>query len=450
MKARGYAIGTWIIVFLTSSWVGLAQEYDDLYYTSADRDVWKKPAKVKVENDSRATYESYSNNTYDDNYTAKNVNPEYIARYRSQALSDNSISENPSYGTTDAEPLEYYPEEEIDNNTGSTIINNYYGDSPYRYAPNRWRFRNSFGFGYNPWWGWNSGFGFSAGWGNQWGWGGGWNDPFFSPFYGFYDPFFDPFFCPPGFGFFPRRNAFLAGYYNGFYGGGFARVAVVGEPVRARRRVAGARYVRGGAVSGVSRSTANRNTREINATRTQTITTNGRSARDYSQTQNEYYNRSRRSVTSSRSRNSITRSSTRPATTRASYNNASRSNARSSTINRSTQRTSRSRTGNVSTNRSSSRSSVNRSSTNSSRRYTISPNRNSSAGRSFNSNATRGNRSSGTFRAPSRSSSPSRNFTPRRSSSPSRSISPRSSGSRSSGSRSGGSRTSSSSRSRRN
>jgi len=454
----------------------IAQEYDDMYFTSSDRKVLKKD---NSENDSRATYQSYTNSSnYDDNYTAKDVNPEYIARYRSQALSDNSISENPNYGRTYNEPVEYFPEEEVD--PSATVINNYYGNSAYRYTPNRWRFRNSLAFGYNPWGGWNTGFGFSAGFGDPFwnpyrgggfGWGGGlgWYDPWVAPGFGFYDPFFDPFFCPPGFGvgFFPRRNSFIAGYYTGLYGRN--SVVVVGEPVRSRRVVTGARYSRGGTVAGVSRSsvsTVNRSSRstitsEGSANGRSTVTrgrssvaTTGRGSRDYSNTQNEYYSRSRANPSSGSSsrayRSEISTRSSRSAYQPSNDRSAYRSSIGTNRSNRSSvsgSNSSRTRSGVSSSGRSSSsRSSVNRSS-GSSRNYSLNGSRSNSSSRTYSS-PSRNSRSSRSY-SPSNSSRSSRSFSPSRSSSPSRSYSSpsRSGGSRSSG-RSSGGRSSGSSRSR--
>ena len=69
--------------------VGLTQtgfgqdEYDDMYFSSKDR---KKIKHAQETSDANITYESYSNNTYDNpSYSAKEVNPEYIEKYKQQA-----------------------------------------------------------------------------------------------------------------------------------------------------------------------------------------------------------------------------------------------------------------------------------------------------------------------------------------------------------------------------
>ena len=494
MRARhiSYQLIATFLVFGVAQ-ISYSQEYDDLYFTSKDRKVLKLADETTKgqATTSQATIESFTNEAYTEDYSAKNVNPEYIARYQSQAAQ----GDNPAYGTfAETEEVEYYTEEEIANSQPPTIVNNYYGSTPYRYQPNRWAFRPSMQFGYNPWMGWQTGFGFSMtygdpffnSWANPWMMDPWMMDPFYNPWgwgrpgfagAGFYDPWFDPFFCPPGYGFsrFPRRNnAYLVGYYNGFYAGGGGRVVVVGD-TRPRQYVSGARYGRGGLVTGVSRSVAT-----STATRGRTTTTpstsitsqertavnRGRVTRNYGRTQNEYYNRSRSRVSSNSSSNGRAAStnvrtgtsrSYRSTATQSSYQNRSRSRASSSSVQSLGRSTAPSRSNSQSINRSS----------NSSRRYSTSGSSSNSNNRTYRSNSSSG-RSNRVFSQPSRSNrsgsynrsstpSRSRSYTPSRSSGgrssggsirssggSGRSVSPsRSSGSRSSGSRSSGSRSSS-------
>jgi len=69
---------TVFLTLLTIATTSMAQEYDDLYFTSKDRKKVEKMEEAK--NQSTSTYKSYTNNTYSDNYSTHEVNPEYIAR----------------------------------------------------------------------------------------------------------------------------------------------------------------------------------------------------------------------------------------------------------------------------------------------------------------------------------------------------------------------------------
>ncbi|MFT7163131.1 MAG: hypothetical protein ACI9GZ_004332, partial [Bacteroidia bacterium] len=74
-----------------------SSEHDDMYFTSKDRVQAVKPLSASTVNsqyqtndvteaepsDSQQTYQAYKNNTYDNgSFSAKEVNPEYIDKYK--------------------------------------------------------------------------------------------------------------------------------------------------------------------------------------------------------------------------------------------------------------------------------------------------------------------------------------------------------------------------------
>ncbi len=430
-----------IIFVLGIAHVSYAQEYDDLYFTSKDRNMMKLPDEGPSAqlSDSQSLEESFSEEAYTDDYSAKNVNPEYIARYQSQSAQG---EENPTYGAywepEEEQDVEYYPEEEVVAEQAPTIVNNYYGSSPYRYQPSRWSFRPSMMMGYNSFYGWQTGFGMSMTYGDPF-----FDprfDPFYSPFYspysynrfGYYDPWSDPFYCPPSYGYnrFSQRNAYLNGYYNGYYAGGGTRTVVVGNPresytaARQGRRGMVTRGTPRAAASGVT--TRGQGLTTVGSEGTRTSNSNGRVARDYTATQNAYYDRSRRNrnASSSASNGRVASSNVRQGTSREYSATTNRSSYSTRTANRSSYGSTNrsSATGRSATSVTPRSTSTNRSTTNPRRYSTSSSGRSSSTYRSNSSG--RSNRS---FSSPSRSNS--RNY-----SSPSRSNSYSSPARRSSGS----------------
>ena len=397
------------------------EEIDDLYFNASDR---KTIAYEKINEPAKASYDSKGSYKYEDeSLSAKNVNPEYIAKY--QAPEDTKVRKNDSYTSE-----EYYVEEEDRaeyQDRDVKVYNNYYGSSfrPYPhtafgnpfydpfydpffydpfYAPFRpfsSRFTMSFGFGFGTGWGYNS----------FWG----------RPYYGaFHDPFY-------GGGFYrPYSAAYYNGFYNGFYTGlhhNYYRPGVIvvnpGESVNGRgiRYTTGRQgYSRGSrlntgsttvtdsrGVARESRAVSNQSVApDTKNSRNGRVSTEGRTFdnnRDFSATQNEYYNRSRSRVnTDNTSRNRNT------------YSSPAIRNDRS--VNRdNTNRSSRtySRPSAPSNNRSNTYSAPSRT-----REYS-SPSRSRSSSPSYSSPS---RSSSPSYSSPSRSSSPSYS-SPSRSSSPS-------------------------------
>ncbi|MBA4301814.1 MAG: hypothetical protein C0433_17180 [Cyclobacterium sp.] len=256
------------------------------------------------------------------NFSARNVNPEYISRY--QAMQNTS------------EDGVVYFEEEVANNQNQ--VGNIHAYDNYSTSGNRnngfnspninFNFGMGMGFGgmmspwgfYDPFWGPGFGFrpglslGIGLGWGNPFmgggfGWGNPWRNPFMgfggmmSP-WGFYDPFFGP-----GFG--------MMGYGMGFSPWG--RPIHAGRPIFIlpgaegdRRTVYGARPTRGATLAnsgmrssqaGVIPSTARAQARgyasavDNSSARRLVPSENSRVAsRDFSNSQNDYYNSGRSRV----------------------------------------------------------------------------------------------------------------------------------------------------------
>ena len=442
---------SWIVAvtLMLSVSIVKGQEYDDMYFTKKDR----KKVSFEMEAESQAakeTLESFQNDQLDGQYSSKELNPDFLARYSSTKLGE---GDEINYGVSSS----YYPES--DSSKQPVIINNYYGtnyNSPW--ANNTWA--PSTYMGWNSW----SGFNFQMTFGNSSfypmvGYVNPWNDPFFYNWYGtsvYYDPWmantlmYDPWFNPwaynrrfwrnnmwgnPWYGGF---NSYAIGYWDGYYTGAY--YGAIGyayrDVISSRQVVRGARYSRGGTVTGVSRSNY-----QANSSRRMVAQTTGNGRQDYSRSQNEYYSRSSRSSesnnraytrSSSGERVATTnsrayQSSTQPAYTRSATNSRSYID-RSSSAGRSVDN-SRSSSSSVYSNRSGSTSNsygtTRRYSTNSSTGNSSSYSGNTS--RSYNNSYNNTRSSSGSsYSSGSRSSS-------------------YSSGSRSSSSYSGGSRSSSSS-----
>src|SRR5690606_7798258 len=200
---------TKLILGLTmlGSVAAFAQENDDLYFRSKDRE------KLEAQRASEQTYVSNYNNfkkkhfeepteldeytNPTDSYSARNVNPEYISRSYSDQVSEDEANYfvegyAPSTNNFNYNSGYYY------NGFNNSGWNSWYGPSyynnwgsPYGYGWNDPWMNSYWGNRYmNPYWGnrWGSGWSLSASyyWGNSWGnsWGNpwGWYDPYCSPY----------------------------------------------------------------------------------------------------------------------------------------------------------------------------------------------------------------------------------------------------------------------------
>ena len=83
-----------------------AQEYDDMYFGKSDRKTVKADKTVVIsdnnKNNSNANYKEITKST--ETYSAKNINPEYIARYKStnsNEVNEQTVQKDDSYSSKD-------------------------------------------------------------------------------------------------------------------------------------------------------------------------------------------------------------------------------------------------------------------------------------------------------------------------------------------------------------
>ena len=395
------------------------REYDDLYFTSNDRN---KVKKVKVEN--KVVQDADQVQQLDPNpqesYSSKTVNPEYIARYQAKSQEDYSSDseytegeyfdenyQSPEAVTTNFQQnANYSVRDRYGNVSYYNDFNDIYWSDPifYRgtvYDP-FYRPYYGYGYGYRPW---RSGWSVSIGFGNTWGWRSGWYSGF-SIGYGWgwnswYDPYYayDPFYCPP-------YSRF--GYsYGGYYGYPYRNVVVINnyESRSDRTFKRGPGMSRSGdlAVNNRNRRSASSGTGNISTGRSSTTGRtssdaptgryiNTSNTRDYSDTQSRYYRRSREAVSTS---SSDTQGRTYDSRSRSTSNYSTESNRSTSRSNSSYERSSNSRSRSYD---------YNNNSRSNSRSYSTPSRSNSNSNRYYNGGSSN-SRSSGSYSSGSRSSS---------------------------------------------
>ncbi len=433
-----------MLIFFTP--VKAQDENDDMYFTPKDRKEIKKesvyvPSSKAINTAAVDKKEvinpSYTTKIYGDaeeNYSAKNINPEYIERYKVNSK-DSSLNEGL------AEDDAYY----IENHDRSNIINenldrkldskysnygSYYGyNDPWARSNYYGRsfsdpFRNPY---YGSGWGYRPGLSISLSFGSGWGY-----NPWYSPYsswgypgyYGYYDPWYSSYYYNPyGYDYWYGPNYYspyyrygyassyyYSGFYNGYHSGYYVGSGDVNSNLNKYRR----RTTRGSenyvVKDGVVPNRRTAVSQESSVTDNQSVNNRARTSRDYSRTQNEYYTRSRynygstpnnSSVNTGNSRNTVGTTSTPRVRSSRSEMDYSRPSYRKTTGSRSSgsyNSRSYNRSSSSYYNNSSQRS-------RSSSSYT-SPNRSSSnnSGRSYSSGNS-GSRSYGGSSAPSRSSS---------------------------------------------
>ncbi|MGB5931111.1 MAG: hypothetical protein WBH03_23215 [Cyclobacteriaceae bacterium] len=207
---------------------------DDLYFSRSDRKV-TQPYQEDLSSSSSIGYsEDYLRNREtdldygDEEYTARDVNPEYIAKYKKQGQENlNREGENPQEDVYFEE--DYNEDRTYSNYTGGNAYsqpnynynrnNGAWQNNPYTFGPNRWNspwnrgFNNGWSFGmHSGWSNWGNSFGWNIGynWGNPW----GYNDPFMNPYnsWGWNDPFMNPYYASR-FGYGWGYPAFYRPYY---------------------------------------------------------------------------------------------------------------------------------------------------------------------------------------------------------------------------------------------
>ena len=366
---------------MITAWQGVkAQENDDLYFNSSDRQTVKVDKSVlKSQKNaivSNTDYKEISAST--ENFSAKNVNPEYIAKYKDieeDGSAANAALENGTYSGDDYFVEDYESQKQNHETTAEDYLNskkydrNYtsnagtnassntgfmpnmsvstymgFGGSPYGYSP------YGYGMGYGPSYGMSIGMSWGMGY-NPWN---SFYSPYsmyYSPYSMYYDPwrspyrsgFYDPFYSPFGYS---SYNPYRYGSY-GYYGyGSYCPLGLTGIAVassgssasnsyyttengtrieyrpRTATRSNSSEYVRStsGANDRIRRVENSENIRTV--TRSTPSSTSGRVAKDYAATQNEYYNNSRTG------RTSTSRTTTQPTST--SISNRLRSSSNSS------------------------------------------------------------------------------------------------------------------------
>lgn len=296
-----------------SNKLAVATTDDNMYFMSADV---KKASQNAVANNQPATFQNLANAAAvpQDNFSSKNVNPEYLSRY------------GQVNGDVDQDVV--YFDDNQQAATGTTPNIDIYNNFSVYNGNAAWR-NPAFNMGFSPF-GMGMGIGF-----NPIGMGMGFS-PFgmgmgmgFSPFgFGIYDPFINPWWgWRPGWGN-PMFNNFGGGFYDPFWGGGqFGSPWGWGRPILAtgpiivlpgsefgdRRVVYGARPSRGSsltngagglmqnAVPSTARAQARENVANANGASPRRMGANESSraaSRDFSTSQNDYYSTGRSRVES--------------------------------------------------------------------------------------------------------------------------------------------------------
>jgi len=319
-----------LLLILTSG-VKAQEEYDDMYFTPKDRkeiktesiNVPSSTKKSATDADKKEVINpSYSTQLYgnvDENYSSKNVNPEYIERYKvnsKDSASDEELTEGDAYY------VENYDRSNILNeNLDKKSISQYgYPGSYYGYN-DPWARYNYYGRSfydpfYSPYYG--SGWGFTPGISLSLSFGSGWGyNPWYSPYsswgypgyYGYYNPWYsryyynpyayDPWYGPNYYSPYYRyglgyaSSYYYSGFYNGYYNGYYVGSGDVNGNINRYKR----RATRGSDNYVVKDEIVpNRRTavsQERPSGENQSINNRARTTRDYSRTQNEYYTRSR-------------------------------------------------------------------------------------------------------------------------------------------------------------
>ena len=308
---------TSVLVSCSSNKMAVNTFDDNLYFMSADV---KKATENAVANNQPATFQNLASSTVvpKENFSSKNVNPEYLSRYgqlnTSTAEDVVYFEENQSSATNSTPDIDVYNSFRVSNfnsgwgNSGWGNASFNFGYSPFGMGMMG---MNPFGMGmmgmspfgmgmFDPFWG--SGFGFRPGFNMGFGWG----RPMFSPFNsylgwgGFYDPFWG-------------GNAWGSPWGRPIFANG-PIIILPGSENGGRSVVYGARPSRGSSMSngasGVAQSAGIPNTARAQARenvansagasprRLGATESNRSAARDFSTSQNDYYSSGRSRVES--------------------------------------------------------------------------------------------------------------------------------------------------------
>ena len=304
-------MGSLAISSCSSNKMAASSVNDNLYFMASDV---KIATQYAVANNNPSTFQNIAKEPTapQESFSSRNVNPEYISRY-----GQTSVAED--------DEVVYFDDNETQANSSNQPNIDVYNS----FSVNN--FNNNRGWG-------NSAFnmGLGMGFGGFSPWGMGFNDPFLNPFWGFRPgfnvglnfgfgrPFYDPF--NPFFGFGGGFGG-LGSFYDPFWGNGFMGspwgwgrpiyatgpiIVMPGNEFGNRRVVYGSRPTRGSSMVSGSRgmgqsalvpSTARAQARanaanaSVNSPRRIVSSENARGAsRDFSSSQNDYYNSGRSRV----------------------------------------------------------------------------------------------------------------------------------------------------------
>ncbi len=323
-----FILGALVLASCSSNKMTASSTPDNLYFMASDATL---ATEYAVQNNNPDQFQSYSNldeqQVPQENFSSRNVNPDYIARYQAEpldTLDDVVYFDEGGVDGADGDPDINVYNNYIVGNTGNGF--NRFG-SPMGFMGGF----SPFGMGgfYDPFWG--PGFGFRPGFNMSIGFGMGFGRSFFGSRFGmggfgmggFYDPFYNPFFGSGfGFGGFPGYGLAMGGY-PGYGFGGFGNPYFGNRPIYVlpggefgdRRVIRGNRPSRGATLAGAgmgsssalqpstARAQARRDVLNSNGTSSRRLVSspNSRSsARDFSSSQNDYYNSANSRVTSTR------------------------------------------------------------------------------------------------------------------------------------------------------
>lgn len=300
-----------------------AGEIDNLYFMASDARI---ATEFAVKNNNPENFEEIdqirSFDNEQDNFSAKNVNPEYIAKYQ---RSSEPVEEGNVY-FDDAGDQSDVPQGNADvnaydnfrgSNGGGSVNNNFFMNPMMGMGMNPMMGMGMYPMGglgmYDPFWG--SGFGMRPGFNMSLGMGFGWGSPFMGSGFGWGSPFMrsgfgwgSPF-MRPGFGYDPffgsgfgMMGGGLYGYGGGMWGRGLYNPVIVlpGGEINRRQLVQSARPSRGSSLANStprsrnvaqpasSRAAARRDAMSSSSSRT--ARNRASSANSFDRSQNDYYN----------------------------------------------------------------------------------------------------------------------------------------------------------------
>ncbi len=179
--------GIFLFVFILSIFNTIfAQEYDDMYFTKADRKQTDFNLKAN-RGDAKRAISAFEDDHLEEVYLDKNINPEYIAKYQVQTDKKSSRRN---------QEVDYYPETTSNNFSSTSGYFNNYGRQAISYTPAAFNINVVSSFGFS---GFNNRFLYDYDpFGNVW------MSDFYSPYdpfgYGFSRSFYSPY-DPFGYGF---------------------------------------------------------------------------------------------------------------------------------------------------------------------------------------------------------------------------------------------------------